>query len=246
LPAVSAGNDTTICISDNIQLQGEGTGSFLWEPAVMIIDPALQNPVALPLSTTTFKVNLTDQFGCKNSDEVVVTVKEIPVAYAGPDQVLEYLFGTTLTATEPRSDEEGTWSVISGTGEFSPATGAITELTGLSVGENIILWTVTNDVCPASNDYASIVVNDLVIPTLITPNMDGKNDYFVLIGIESLGKTELVIFDRRGAQVYKNSDYDNSWHGVDYNEKPLLDDTYYFVIRSESGKSFSGYIVVRR
>ena len=35
LPAISAGKDTTICISDNIQLQGEGTGSFSWEPAVM-------------------------------------------------------------------------------------------------------------------------------------------------------------------------------------------------------------------
>jgi len=30
LPAVSAGKDTTICISDNIQLQGVGTGSFSW------------------------------------------------------------------------------------------------------------------------------------------------------------------------------------------------------------------------
>ena len=28
--------------------------------------------------------------------------------------------------------------------------------------------------------------------------MDGKNDYFVFKGLETLGKTELVIFDRRG------------------------------------------------
>jgi gliding motility-associated-like protein len=90
------------------------------------------------------------------------------------------------------------------------------------------------------------VVNDFVIPTLITPNMDGRNDYFVLGGLSTLGRSELVIFDRRGAQVYKNSDYDNSWNGVDYNKNPLPDDTYFYVLKTANGKSISGYIVIRR
>jgi gliding motility-associated-like protein len=91
-----------------------------------------------------------------------------------------------------------------------------------------------------------ITVNDFVIPTLITPNMDGKNDYFVIRGLATLGKTELMIFDRRGAEVYKNMNYDNSWNGVDYNKHPLPDDTYFFVLKSANGKSISGYIVIRR
>jgi len=40
---------------------------------------------------------------------------------------------------------------------------------------------------------------------LITPNGDLINDYFEIRGIESLGKTELAIFDRRGELVFKNS-----------------------------------------
>ena len=77
--------------------------------------------------------------------------------------------------------------------------------------------------------------------------MDGKNDYFVLRGLTTtLGKTELIIFDRRGAQVYKNLNYDNSWNGVDYNKNPLPDDTYFYVLKTENGKSISGYIVIRR
>jgi gliding motility-associated-like protein len=246
LPAVSAGKDTTICISDNIQLQGVGTGSFSWEPAVMIINPKIKNPVAALLSTTEFIVTLTDQYGCKNSDTVLVSVLDLPIAYAGPDLVLEYLFGASLEATEPGANETGRWSLISGSGVFNDTTSALTDVNELSLGENILLWKVRNGVCPPSDDYLSITVNNLVIPTLITPNMDGKNDYFVLRGIETLGKTELTIFDRRGALVYKNSNYDNSWNGVDYNDRPLLDDTYFFVIKSEKGKSFSGYIVVRR
>ena len=30
--------------------------------------------------------------------------------------------------------------------------------------------------------------------------MDGRNDYFVISGLLTLGKTELIIFDRRGAR----------------------------------------------
>lgn len=76
--------------------------------------------------------------------------------------------------------------------------------------------------------------------------MDGKNDYFILRGLSTLGITELVIFDRRGAQVYKNGNYDNLWNGVDYNGNPLPDDTYFYVLKSQSGESKSGYIVIRR
>jgi gliding motility-associated-like protein len=76
--------------------------------------------------------------------------------------------------------------------------------------------------------------------------MDGLNDFFVLPGIEILGKVEMIIFDRRGALVYKNSDYDNLWHGTDYNGNSLPDDTYFYVIRADNGLSISGYLYIRR
>ncbi|HKK41249.1 MAG TPA: gliding motility-associated C-terminal domain-containing protein, partial [Bacteroidales bacterium] len=120
-----------------------------------------------------------------------------------------------------------------------------TTLSDISLGENSYLWTVSNGYCPVAYDTVMILVNNIVVPTLITPNMDGRNDYFVIKGLESLGTTELDVFDRRGVRVYRNSDYDNSWNGVDYNDKPLRDDTYFYVLRSVNGKSVSGYIVIR-
>ena len=93
-------------------------------------------------------------------------------------------------------------------------------------------WIVTNGVCPADTDKVDIIVGEIVIPTLITPNGDSKNEYFIVKGIETLGRTELTVFDRRGIQIFSNSDYDNSWNGVDYNEHPLINDTYFFVLTS--------------
>ena len=96
------------------------------------------------------------------------------------------------------------------------------------------------------SDLVVITVNNLTVPTLITPNLDGRNDYFVLRGLGTLGRTDLTIFDRRGLKVYENSDYQNDWDGTDYNSNPLPDDTYFYVIRADNGVSISGYIVVRR
>jgi gliding motility-associated-like protein len=140
----------------------------------------------------------------------------------------------------------GTWSVISGEGEFADAKDPHSGINGLASGENILQWTVDNDVCPPDSDRTSINVNRLKIPTLITPNGDPMNEYFKIMGVTSLGRTELTVFDRKGSLVYKNSDYDNRWNGVDYNEKPLPDDTYFFVIRSAKGIAYRGYIVIRR
>jgi gliding motility-associated-like protein len=246
VPLIKAGKDTAICKDSSIQLLAQGTGSFSWIPAALVNNPNISNPVSTPDTTTTFTVNLTDQFGCKNSDSTVVEVKEKPVANAGPDQMLAYQFETSLSAMLSFSDETGVWQVIAGTGKFIDSTFTKTSVKGLSLGENKFLWTINNGVCPSSYDTVTITVNDFIIPTLITPNMDGINDYFVLRGLATLGKTELRIFDRRGVEVYKNMNYDNSWNGVDYNKNPLPDDTYFFILKSAKAKSSSGYIVIRR
>jgi gliding motility-associated-like protein len=223
-----------------------GTGTVLWVPSAFVSNPNIINPIATPDTTTTFKVNLTDQFGCKNSDSLVVVVKDRLLADAGPDQVLDYVYSTTMSANLAHSYENGVWSIISGTGTFTNSSYTKTGVQNLSIGKNTILWTVTNGICKPSYDTVLIVVKDFIIPTLITPNMDGRNDYFVLRGLTTLGKTELIIFDRRGVQVYRNNDYKNLWNGVDYNNNPLPDDTYFYVIKAANGKSISGYLVIRR
>jgi gliding motility-associated-like protein len=177
---------------------------------------------------------------------VTVTVYESPVADTGEDILLYNQQEATLNGSLANEYESGTWSVISGTGELADSSLPNTTVSNLSQGENIILWKVTNGICPESFDTVRIIVNDLEIQTLMTPNMDGRNDYFIVKGLNTLENAELTVFDRRGVQVYKNRNYDNLWNGVDYNENPLHDDTYFYVIRTESGKSISGFIVIRR
>lgn len=250
LPTVSAGDDVPVCEGGSVQLRatgtGSGSGSFLWSPGIFLNNPNISNPVASPTATTTFTVLFTDQNGCQNSDQVTVEVRERPVANAGPDQTLFFIFESNFEAVLKHSYETGKWTLLSGTGTIADENNPSSRVSKLSIDDNIFLWTVTNGACPAATDTITIFVNDLIIPTLITPNLDGKNDFFLIMGIETLGKTELVIFNRWGTQVFRSDDYDNKWDGVDDKANPLPDDTYFFVLRPEKTRSVSGYVVVRR
>jgi gliding motility-associated-like protein len=177
---------------------------------------------------------------------VIVRVYSVPTANAGEDQVLAHQFETIMNAQLSHTYDTGIWSLISGTGELFDTTNTETRVSGLSMGKNIFRWTVTNGVCAATSDSVIVLVRGLASQTLITPNMDGKNDYFMLKGSESEGKMDLIIFDRRGVQVYKNGSYNNSWNGVDYNGKTLPDDTYFYTVNTGSGINETGYIVIRR
>jgi gliding motility-associated-like protein len=204
-------------------------------------------PYNTPTAATagTYYIRGSDAAGFSSIKPVIVIVNHPAVANGGSDQTLEYIFSTTLDA-KLNTNETGIWSLVSGLGEFAEKTNPETIINDLSIGENILLWSVTDGVCPSVSDTVVIRVRDAVIPTLITPNMDGKNDCFVLKELENMGKTELTIFDRRGYRVYINPDYDNKWNGVDFNNRPLPEDTYFYVLRPQNGKSLTGYILIRR
>jgi gliding motility-associated-like protein len=229
LPAVTAGSTPNLIYT-------------YWTDAQATIP--LATPTAAPEGT--YYIRGTISGGCSSVSPVIVTALQPPTANAGPDQVLTYMFNTTLNAAPPGAGETGIWTTEEGSGLFENPNDPTTRVSDLSIGENILKWSVSNSACSPVYDYLMITVRDLIIPTLITPDNNGKNDFFFLEGIEALGRTELTIFDRRGMIVFETADYDNSWYGIDYNGKALPDDTYFYVLRSENGLSLSGYIVIRR
>ena len=249
-PVVIINNPPAICSNETTDLtaaevtQGSDVNLIFtyWTDAPATVPYA--TPAAAPAGT--YYIMGTSTAGYYSVKPVVVTADEIPQANAGPDQVLDYVFGTTLIADIPEIGT-GMWELVSGTGDLFNSGAPSTFVSGLSIGDNIFSWTVTNGACDPVSDNVVVKVNNLIIPTLITPNMDGRNDFFVLRGMEeTLGRTELTIFDRRGLKVYENRDYDNSWEGLDYNGNPLPEDTYFYVVRAENGVSLSGYVAVRR
>ena len=72
--AVSA--DQTICPGSPITLTASGATNFTWTPATNLSNTIISNPIASPMTTTTYTVVGTGGVGCINTAKVKVTVLE--------------------------------------------------------------------------------------------------------------------------------------------------------------------------
>ncbi|WP_158640515.1 DUF7507 domain-containing protein [Anseongella ginsenosidimutans] len=91
----------------------------------------------------------------------------------------------------------------------------------------------------------TVKARPLSIPNLFTPNGDGRNDTFVIPGLEGFPDNELFIVNRWGNEVFRQVNYKNTWTGEGLNEG-----TYYYIlrIRDAAGKEevYKGYITLVR
>ena len=72
-PYVSAGNDQLI-YDPGTRLEAKGSGKFLWEPSEFLsCAKCAMTDVEMPNGSVLFTVTLTDQHGCRNTDDVLVT-----------------------------------------------------------------------------------------------------------------------------------------------------------------------------
>ncbi|MDQ0637552.1 gliding motility-associated-like protein [Pedobacter sp. W3I1] len=82
-----------------------------------------------------------------------------------------------------------------------------------------------------------------IVNNILTPNGDGKNDFFVVKGLEKYPNNKLSIFDRGGRLIYATQSYQNNWDG-NFNGKPLTEDTYYYMLDLGADGSIKGFISI--
>lgn len=84
----------------------------------------------------------------------------------------------------------------------------------------------------------------LVFANAMSPNGDGKNDFFVIKGLEKYPPATLYVFNRWGNMVYQSKAYNNDWDG-----NGLSEGTYYYKLEIEgiNGMTkYTGWIVLKR
>jgi gliding motility-associated-like protein len=190
----------------------------------------------------TYTLIVANNNGCINSAKQDIVINSWPVAFAGPDQELKFTFETQMNAALS-SSETGEWSLISGSGKIDDIHSTTAWITELSVGENKFLWRVQNGNCEDSADI-KITVFDLFVPSVITPDGDGKNDNFKISDFS--GRTDLIIFNRWGNEEYRSGDYLNDWNGRSNNGTELPEDTYFYILKFENGKIIKGSVLIKR
>lgn len=82
-------------------------------------------------------------------------------------------------------------------------------------------------------------------PSGFSPNYDGKNDYFVIKGIEGYPQNTLWVYDQNGFQLFKENNYQNDWTGINQSGQELNNGLYYYVFEA-GDKKLKGYVELRR
>ncbi|MCB0760177.1 MAG: hypothetical protein KDC12_01550 [Flavobacteriales bacterium] len=145
LPNVNAGNDVAVCMGASTTLNATGGVTYEWSNGL----GTGQSQTVSPLFETTYVVFATDQFGCVNSDTVVVTVNPVPSANAGADQTICIGETATLSAS---GGVEYEWNNGAGSGatvEVSPTETTTYTVTAISANQCEGTDDVTVNVYPA-------------------------------------------------------------------------------------------------
>ncbi|HKR03274.1 MAG TPA: PKD domain-containing protein, partial [Bacteroidia bacterium] len=95
LPSADAGADQSICTGANATLSATGGVSYLWTPGGAVTSSITVSP----LSSTNYIVQVTGANGCSKNDSVYITVNPLPLANAGPDEVICSGASVTLSAS---------------------------------------------------------------------------------------------------------------------------------------------------
>ena len=110
-PQVAVSDDTSICVSVPVQLQASGGTSYEWFPQQGLSNTTISNPVAVPESTTAYKVKITGNKGCSITDTVNIEVRKYPdFKTSGNTAVCE---GDNVTLTASGGDAY-TWTPSAG------------------------------------------------------------------------------------------------------------------------------------
>jgi gliding motility-associated-like protein len=84
-------------------------------------------------------------------------------------------------------------------------------------------------------------------PNGYSPNNDGKNDSFEILGIEEIPENNLEVYNRWGQLVYSKEDYINQWEGNNDNQNELIEGTYFYIfINTVTNFKYNGYVIIKR
>ncbi|MFN0048890.1 MAG: gliding motility-associated C-terminal domain-containing protein [Cytophagales bacterium] len=97
-----------------------------------------------------------------------------------------------------------------------------------------------------TEDYLVFIqqADRLKAPNIITPNNDGKNDLFIIKGINTRKENRLVIVNRWGDKLVERINYANNWDGKSDITLDYLPRGTYFFFFTNGGDSIQGFVEV--
>jgi gliding motility-associated-like protein len=88
LPLVTATPDTAVCSNSPTVLSATGANTYQWSPSTYLSNPSVNNPVFSSSTGMVYIVSGSDNFGCKGTDTVAVSIRTPNNLAPPPDKAM--------------------------------------------------------------------------------------------------------------------------------------------------------------
>lgn len=213
----------TICRGDSVQISlpagPTGPETYSWSPATGL-RPATGSPVwASPTATTSYTVLATSASGAVRYLGVeVVVLPGASVSISQNNCLL--LAGQPVTLQASAAGTDYRWDF----GDGTPATAEPRHTYERPGTYRVVLQGTAASGCPVQAT-TQVEVTEYKVPNIFTPNADGLNETFRILGLPA-GTASLQVFSRWGRCVYTAEHYAHDWRG-----EGLPGGTYYYLLR---------------
>ncbi len=213
VPDIDLGSDRDICPEETIVLDGSYgvNSSYTWSTGDI-------TPVIPVSSAGLYWVRVTTEYHCVGEDTVLLTFYPNPVVSLGPDTTVCEETPLALLPGRINADEL-VWSDGSTGNTLTVQYGGEYIVTGINK-------------CGTGSDTIEVkqIFCDIWLPNAFTPNGDGGNDVFRVLG--NIGRLEgfsLSIFNRWGERIFYTTDKLEGWDGYHNGTESVLG-TYIYML----------------
>jgi gliding motility-associated-like protein len=244
-PIADAGQDTTICYGQSVQLNGSGGTTYIWSPATGLSNPTVPNPIVEnPDQNITYQLTVTDLLGCTALQPGTVTVHVTPPTqlFAGDDTSVLINEPIQLNALDINNSGFTSYAWFPATGLNDPdIPNPVATLTTSTT------YTITATTPAGCEGTATLTIKvyttiDLIVPGAFTPNGDGHNDVLKVIPLGIRQLQYFAVFNRWGQRVFYTTDAGKGWDGT-ISGQPQLAGAYVWMA---AGIDFNGSLQERK
>lgn len=210
-PQINLGNDTSICEGDVVILDpGSGYITYLWHDSTT-------NQTFQVDSSGVYSVEVSTSNGCIGKDVIVFDYQQGPPINIFTEECINENHPVTLDAGGPFLSYF--WQDGSSDQYYTAF-------------ESGIYWVKAgNGNCLTLDSIELFACLEITIPNVFTPNADGYNDVFKVVG-DNITIFDMQIFNRWGQIVFKSDDINLGWDGK-LNGKECSEGVYYWIVNYE-------------
>lgn len=205
----------TLCELKPVQFNATLTGISSWawnfgdgtSTAAPPLTHTFGKPGSYPVTLIVQDVN-----GCGSQPAVnTVIINPKPDIDAGPDKFFRIGSSVTLDAS---ISNPGNYDFVWTPGTYLNTT-TLLNPTALTDRRMTYYITATDKATHCANTDSMVIkpISIVQVPNAFTPNNDGKNDLFRVLGTELVTRFNLRIFDRYGQLVFETNDKGQGWDG---------------------------------